>query len=206
MLPRDEAFLAERTQKTQALQAFLIIWCSMVKMIMHLSLGCRLLFCSFLIVPAPNLAVGFEQPGSVTDVPLPRAFVHRGFEIDISLLTGRHNAEALEASAKQQVDIVLSVALKPDFIDFFRQYRIKLVPELTNHGRYSKDQGVALSASSMSVATPVLLHEYLHAFHDEKLPGGRANPDIVLYYQRAKVIGAIRQLLTCCAIPANSSP
>jgi hypothetical protein len=76
----------------------------MVKTIMHLSLGCRLmslgcrlLFCSFLIVPAPNLAVGFEQPGSATDVPLPRAFVHRGFEIDTSLLTGRHNAESLEA-------------------------------------------------------------------------------------------------------------
>jgi hypothetical protein len=191
-IPTLLGHLAERTQKTQDLQGLLDNLRDMAKRIMHLRLGCRILCYSLLIVPTLSSALGFEQPGPATDVPLRReaVVVHRGFEIDASLVTGRHDAEALEASAKQQVDIVLSVALRPDFIDFFRQYRVKLVPGLSNHGRYSKDQGVALGASSMSVATPVLLHEYLHAFHDEKLPGGRANPDILLYYRRAKAIGA----------------
>jgi hypothetical protein len=33
---------------------------------------------------------------------------------------------------------------------------------------------------------PILLHEFLHAFHFDKLPSGPKNPEILTFYQRAK--------------------
>jgi hypothetical protein len=33
---------------------------------------------------------------------------------------------------------------------------------------------------------PIVLHELLHAFHNYVLPGGVNNPDVLLYYSRAR--------------------
>ena len=33
---------------------------------------------------------------------------------------------------------------------------------------------------------PIVLHELLHAFHAHRLPGGVYNPDVLLYYNRAR--------------------
>jgi hypothetical protein len=132
-------------------------------------------------------AFGLEQlPASA---PLPHVVAYRGFQIDASLIAGRADATSILASAKQQVDIVLSVNLKSDVVEFFRNYRVNLVPDLAAHGRYSTN-GIELSASATPSSMPVLLHEYLHASHEKKLPGGRANLEILSYYRRAKEIAA----------------
>jgi transposase len=36
---------------------------------------------------------------------------------------------------------------------------------------------------------PVLLHEFLHAFHDHELKDGTKNAEILTYYERAKLKG-----------------
>jgi len=33
---------------------------------------------------------------------------------------------------------------------------------------------------------PILLHEFMHAFQQERLPGGARNPDVLRFYQHAK--------------------
>ena len=37
---------------------------------------------------------------------------------------------------------------------------------------------------------PVLLHELLHAYHDQRIPGGFDNPDIIRFYKQAKGVKA----------------
>src|SRR5689334_10328125 len=92
------------------------------------------------------------EPQPSEPLPLPRTFVYRGFTIDASA-TNSPPAPAILASAKLQVDIVLSVRLKSDVVGLFQELPIKLVPAAQMHGRYSKETGIEIAASDLSAAT-----------------------------------------------------
>jgi hypothetical protein len=56
-------------------------------------------------------------------------------------------------------------------------------------------KNVMLTTPSYSPEKPVVLHELMHAYHDQKLSGGFGNPEIQQFYQQARSSGQF---------PANS--
>ncbi len=121
---------------------------------------------------------------------------YQGFTIDDSRLKSAPNlAEILEAT-HGQIDLVLEVGLPDEILKFFRSVPFNLVPSGTlprgNPGLYSgRDQAVSVTAAVTTVGhKPVLLHELLHAYHDQQIRGGFNNRVIIRFYDQAKGISA----------------
>lgn len=132
------------------------------------------------ILPAP--------PGSAAageDGPLQ----YHGFTIDLSQLRHVHDRDAVVASVKCQILIVEGVGLPADTIDFFRSIPIRMMPGTFN-GHYDGKSGLQLGSKQVAEATPVVLHEYLHAFQGRLEPAQQRQ--IGLFYQRARATGAFR--------------
>ena len=56
-------------------------------------------------------------------------------------------------------------------------------------GHYSRKTGIDLQMDQLEPKKPILLHELLHAFHDQQLPGGFSNADVEKFYERGKEAG-----------------
>jgi hypothetical protein len=83
-----------------------------------------------------------------------------------------------------QLDIVADSAVKPEIDKFFRTQRIAVRPGARNE--FDPEIGIEIDAVVMPPQRPIVLHELLHAFHAYRLPGGVNNPDVLLYYDRAR--------------------
>jgi hypothetical protein len=114
-------------------------------------------------------------------------FLYRGFAVDVSAAS---NFAKIENSLEHQIDIVADSGVKPEIEKFFRAQKFALRPGLTEErhtpGVFDPEIGIAIDAVMMPPQKPIVLHELLHAFHDFKLPGGFNNPDVLLYYSRAR--------------------
>ena len=94
--------------------------------------------------------------------------------------------KALEASVKHQLDIVADSGAKPEILEFFRNQVIALKSGLgSDHGRFDGDT-VRIEDTVEAPQRPIILHELLHAYHAKVLPGNVENPDVLLFYGRAK--------------------
>jgi hypothetical protein len=118
-------------------------------------IGSRL-FWSVLVISPPALA-GMD---------------YHGFHIDDHLLSDEQKARfsSLDApSLDRQLDIVESVGLAPDILNFFRGITIFVDPALRgNPGYFSVRDGQAIISVQPIVFAenkPILLHELLHAYH-----------------------------------------
>ena len=99
-------------------------------------------------------------------------FDRRGFTIDDSLLNSEQRASfAAEgaASLAEQLAIVESVGLPADMLDFFKKTRVVINPAFRgNAGKFSVQNGeglVTVPLGAHPASKPVLLHEFLHAYH-----------------------------------------
>jgi hypothetical protein len=110
-----------------------------------------------------------------------------GYRIDLHKVAQRDDLAAIVDSIKHQIDLVDRLDIKPSIKEFFRSIPIKVEPGLGEEGHYSA-QGLRIAPRTDIHDQPILLHEYLHAFH-QKLPGGFQNRDIMTFYQRAKAGG-----------------
>ena len=120
---------------------------------------------------------------------------YRGFAIDESAVPHLADREAVQASTREQIDIVCAVGLPPEVLAFLQREQFVLVPAGTlkgDPGLYDRrDKSVKISADIVRIGhKPVLLHELLCAFHDQRLEGGFANPAILSFYEQAKAIPA----------------
>jgi len=90
-------------------------------------------------------------------------------------------------SLKAQADIVDSLLIKPEIQTFFHGVRLEVEPTTSGGaGAYSFDKHkMLLSMRPDSPQNPVFLHELLHAYHDQRLVGGRHNPLIKDFYEQA---------------------
>lgn len=125
------------------------------------------------------------------------AEVYRGFTIDDSAVRQLANHEALLAATKEQIDIVHAVGLPADLLAFMQGVKFELVPAGTfkspTPGRYTGRGAQSVQVSAAIVTTghkPILLHELLHAFHDQRIERGFKNPVILDFYQQAKALSA----------------
>ena len=127
----------------------------------------------------------------------PAAQTYRGFTIDDASVRDLPNREAVLAATQEQIDIVHAVGLPPDILNFFESVKFELVPAGTfkspTPGLYTGRGGRSVKVSAAIVRTghkPVLLHELMHAYHDQRIEHGFANPAILGYYNRARSISA----------------
>jgi len=119
---------------------------------------------------------------------------YRGFTIIDSQVRNMEKHDELLAATKEQIDIVFEVGLSAEVLTFFQSVPFELVPAGTfrSPGRYAgRLRGVQV-ASSITAAghKPVLLHELLHAYHDQRIEAGFRNPDIIKYFDRARRMDA----------------
>jgi hypothetical protein len=122
---------------------------------------------------------------------------YRRFIIDDSAVKLEPNLSAFILATQTQIDMVHAVGLSTTTMDFFQNVGFELVPTGTfkqpTPGRYTGkgSRRVQVSAGIIRIGPkPVLLHELLHAYHDQRIPKGFRNPEILALYQQARSISA----------------
>lgn len=121
---------------------------------------------------------------------------YRGFTIDETHVRELPNVEEVRAATREQIDIVCAVGLPEDVLRFFQSVPFVFLPAETARGRspglYSREErSVKVTSRILTIGRrPVLLHELLHAYHDQRLPQGVRNAAILRHYEKAKTAGA----------------
>jgi hypothetical protein len=113
---------------------------------------------------------------------------YRGFTVDLSAAQNAPNLQAIEASLEHQIDIAADCGAKPAVLAFFRSQEIVLKPGQGDGGGHfaAGSKGIVVDAAVDPPQKPIILHELMHAYHWRVLPGRFKNPDVLLYYHRAK--------------------
>lgn len=119
----------------------------------------------------------------------PLVFEYHGWHIDLTGARGREADAKMIDAVKQQLDIVEGVRLKPQVLQFMRTIRIWANPNGSSPGHYAGATGVDLRVRALAPEKPIILHELLHAYHGQQLPGGFNNPAIESFFQRAGTVG-----------------
>ena len=115
---------------------------------------------------------------------------YKGFTIDTTAVGSMDGRDAFLEALRQQIDIVDAVELKTAAKQFLRSVRLDVI--LINQGpsrdvaSYFGDRRIVIRSYLQRGENPILLHELLHAYHDQKLQGGFDNPDIERLYRQAK--------------------
>lgn len=112
---------------------------------------------------------------------------HHGFVINLTRIAGSEKTEAALAAVKRQIEIVETVGLAEETLNFFRSVPIMLLPASTGTpGLYSKrNKRVSLKHVDLAPNKPILLHEFLHAYHDQILADGYQNADVLHFHEMA---------------------
>lgn len=124
------------------------------------------------------------------------ALRYRGFLIDDSRVRRLPNLDTIRAATIQQIDIVCAVGVPAEMLKFFQSVPFEIVPPGViapgNPGLYSyRTKTVQVTAIVVTAGhKPIMLHELLHAYHDQRIPDGFDNPDIARFYERARAIPA----------------
>jgi RimJ/RimL family protein N-acetyltransferase len=144
----------------------------------------RLLLAALLVV-----AAAYVPPTVACADPL--TFDYKGFRIDLSAARGTMADAKMIAAVKRQVDLVEQAKLKPQVLAFMRTIPVWANPKetRTGPGHYSRRTGIDLRMPLLEPNKPILLHELLHAYHDQQLPNGFENADIRRFYERAQSAG-----------------
>jgi hypothetical protein len=112
--------------------------------------------------------------------------LYRGFTVDMSDVQAQPNFSDIEAYAKHQLDIVADCGVKPDLLTYFRSISIAMKSGTGHGGGVGSKFGIVLDPKPQSPNKPIFLHEFMHTLHSAYLPQGVKNPDVLLYYGRAK--------------------
>ncbi len=118
---------------------------------------------------------------------------YHGFRIDLSNAASGPNVANELASIEHQIDIVDSVGLSTSYLQVMRRVPIRISNRLTGAGSYNGGSYVIMKDLQAADTRPVLLHEYMHVLHHNRLPGGFNNPTIRHFYQEAVASGRYQQ-------------
>lgn len=108
-----------------------------------------------------------------------------GFAIDWQ---GGEQTPAVVDSLAAQIALVRALRIKPDIAAFFAAQPIT-VDLATGTATRAGPRGIFFERRPMPHDNPVLLHELLHRYHWLRLPQGRANPDILRFFDQVKAGG-----------------
>ena len=129
----------------------------------------------------------------------PNRFNFKGVDVDISSVQSAPNRDAILEGLRRQIEIVDKAAMDPIQKAFLKSVPLIVAPSAgtvgDNAAYSSATKSVVLQSQSYSPEKPVILHELLHAYHDQKVPNGFGNAEIQNLYQQARTGGQF---------PANS--
>lgn len=130
----------------------------------------------------PFTAVAILPVAAAAQTPVETSY--RGHVIDWQ---GKMGSADIVTSIERQIDLVESVQVSPEVMAFFRAQRIFInddPEEISRAGRRT-----FLARRVHPADNPVLLHELIHRWTYERIPGGVNNPDLLRFYQAAKASG-----------------
>lgn len=112
---------------------------------------------------------------------------YHGFKADLSQIKDSPQIEAVIKAVKRQIEIVEQVKLSRENLDFFKSVPIVMIPEASGTpGSYNFAKNIVfLKARDLAANKPILLHEFLHAYHNLKIPNGIEKGRIRTFYQEA---------------------
>lgn len=111
-----------------------------------------------------------------------------GFAIDLNLAP-QTTRDATLRSLRAQIDLVNSLKIKPDVMAWFRTVPLIIDPSIREPGEFRNGR-LALKDIATPADNPLLLHELLHGWHFQMMPGRRRNPEVLAFYAQAKASGA----------------
>ena len=114
---------------------------------------------------------------------------YRGYRIDLSKAQEARRPE-IAAYVRQQIDQIEAIPMADRVKAWFRSVTIVINPEIRQPGRYGRGR-LELSGAILPPDNPLLLHEMLHGYHFDHLPGGRTNPDILAAWKRRQGLGSL---------------
>jgi hypothetical protein len=115
----------------------------------------------------------------------------RGMNVDIAAVANNPNLQQMLDSLSRQVEIVDLAVPDPAKNAFFKSIPLTWpanAPASGDNAAYGAGR-VVLQSQIYSPEKPVLLHELLHAYHEQRLANGFANGDIQRLYDQAKSSG-----------------
>jgi hypothetical protein len=117
-------------------------------------------------------------------------FTYRGWRFDTDAVSGKIS-DALKASFEAQIDIVESIKIKDEIKTFFRS--VPCFVDLSTPGgpgAYGEARKrMILSTTPQPPENPVFLHELIHAWHHQVLPGGFGNAEVIAQWKAARGSG-----------------
>lgn len=118
----------------------------------------------------------------------PLIFNYHGWQVDLTNARGAEAPQDMVRAIERQLDIVEHAGLKPQTLQFMRGIRIWADPTRGRFGpgHYGRASGVDLRVKGLDPDKPIILHEFLHAYHDQQLPNGFANQQVQQYFDRAQ--------------------
>jgi len=141
---------------------------------------------AFLLV-SNSSTLGAEEHPKLSDK-------YRGFCVDYSEVCNNPNFTTLRATMNKQIDMVMAVGISTNLTRFFQEIPIKVHAGKESYaGQYTGKSNKAVEVTSAFLTRgrkPLLLHELLHAFHDQQLAGGYKNRDVLMYFTKAKTMNA----------------
>ena len=130
----------------------------------------------------------FNVVGTPVACADPLVFNYHGWHVDLTNAKGAESDPKMISAVKRQLDIVEHVDLKPQILQFMRTIKIWANPAggKFGPGHYGHSTGVDVRVERLDPHKPIILHELLHAYHDQELPSGFRNPEITGFYERGK--------------------
>jgi hypothetical protein len=111
---------------------------------------------------------------------------YKGFAVDVSAVRSFTNRDTVLGILRMQVDLVDDVVMPVEAKAFLETVPITVGdPPPGAMGVYSRAGGVVITSAEYDPTRPNLLHELMHAYHDQRLPQGFANVDVLQCYQQA---------------------
>jgi len=116
----------------------------------------------------------------------------RGMTLETATIQSLLNRQAIIDSVQKQIDNIDAAITNPALKTFVQSVPLVMAanPAGTDNANYSAaTKSVMLTTSSYSPEKPVILHELMHAYHDQKLPDGFRNAEIQRLYEQARNSG-----------------
>lgn len=115
---------------------------------------------------------------------------YHGFKVNFEQIKDAPQKDTVLKAVERQIEIVEQVKLSEDNLKFFKTIPLVMIPDASGtpgiYGNIKKT--VFLKGRDLDGGKPILLHEYLHAYHDLKLPDGFQNAQIQKFYEEAKAV------------------
>ena len=113
---------------------------------------------------------------------------YHGFNVNFAGISKSARKNAILNSVKEQIDIVEKVGLSKEDLDFFRTVPIVMLADSSGTpGVYKREEKIVyLKGKDLNSNKPILLHELLHAYHNQRLPQGMNNRQVSDFYLKAR--------------------